>query len=111
MRVCFAQRASPEFLMQLYTIPHFSNVDEFLFFIAQKKGLLGKGGVPDKRRAAKSVLTDWNTGKVRAAEAPLRHCACALTRMLPPRLLRAGTILLFAARERCRGRCWRVHRV
>ena len=43
-----------------YTIPNFSNVQEFLSLVAKRFGKLKKGGVGDVESAAKMVLQDWN---------------------------------------------------
>ncbi|VDK61332.1 unnamed protein product [Gongylonema pulchrum] len=48
-----------------YVIPEFKTCDEFLAYIARKIGRLKKGGRPDMSAAAKKVLVDWNTGKLR----------------------------------------------
>jgi nuclear GTP-binding protein len=58
------KRCAPERLMALYAIPAYTNTNEFLVHIAAKKGKLGKGGVADKAGAARSILQDWNTGKI-----------------------------------------------
>ncbi|CAE7113779.1 unnamed protein product [Rhizoctonia solani] len=57
-------RVSWEALQQLYTIPAFQNVTEFLAMIAMSRGRLTKGGAADLGAAGKSVLHDWNTGKI-----------------------------------------------
>lgn len=46
-----------------YSIPDFSNTEEFLTLLAQKRGMLKKGGVPDVENVAKLLLCDW-TGYV-----------------------------------------------
>ena len=57
-------RCRPETLMELYSIPRFADVSEFLRLVAQRRGKLRKGGVPDTLSAARTVLTDWNGGKI-----------------------------------------------
>ncbi|CAE6459747.1 unnamed protein product [Rhizoctonia solani] len=57
-------RVSWEALQQLYTIPAFQNVTEFLAMIAMSRGRLTKGGAADLEAAGKSILHDWNTGKI-----------------------------------------------
>lgn len=37
---------------------------EFICYVAQRRGKLGKGGVPDKMSACRCILYDWNTGKI-----------------------------------------------
>lgn len=46
-----------------YSIPDFRNTEEFLTLLAQKRGMLKKGGVPDVENIAKLLLCDW-TGYV-----------------------------------------------
>lgn len=46
-----------------YNIPDFKDPEEFLSLLAQKRGMLKKGGVPDIENMAKLVLCDW-TGYV-----------------------------------------------
>lgn len=46
-----------------YTIPDFRDTEEFLALLAQKRGMLKKGGVPDIENMAKLLLCDW-TGYV-----------------------------------------------
>uniref|UniRef100_A0A5S6R0Q1 Guanine nucleotide-binding protein-like 3 homolog n=1 Tax=Trichuris muris TaxID=70415 RepID=A0A5S6R0Q1_TRIMR len=59
------RRCSKEKLMLLYNLPNFNDVDEFLNLLAKSIGRLRKGGVPDRRMAARKVLQDWNSGKIR----------------------------------------------
>jgi nuclear GTP-binding protein len=58
------RRCRPEQLQQLYAIPAFSTPQEFLVHVAKKKGKLKKGGVPDYDATARTVLQDWNGGKI-----------------------------------------------
>jgi nuclear GTP-binding protein len=53
-----------EQLMMLYNIPKFESTGDFLVQIAQKKGKLKKGGIADLDAAARTVLNDWNAGKI-----------------------------------------------
>lgn len=46
-----------------YSIPDFENTEEFLALLAQKRGMLKKGGVPDIENITKVLLCDW-TGYV-----------------------------------------------
>jgi len=57
-------RCRREKLMELYKIPIYHDVKEFLSLIAHKRGKLGKGGVPEYEAAARTVLQDWNSGKI-----------------------------------------------
>lgn len=42
----------------------FDSPNAFLKVIAQRRGKLGKGGIPDVVSAARAVLLDWNAGKI-----------------------------------------------
>lgn len=59
-------RCSAESLMMTYTIPAFpkGNVMMFLAMVAKRNGKVLKGGIPDKVMAARTVLRDWNGGKI-----------------------------------------------
>lgn len=50
--------------MDLYGVGFFNNAYEFLVLLGQQRGKLKKGGVPDVQLVARSVLTDWNSGKI-----------------------------------------------
>eukprot|EP00004_Rigifila_ramosa_P019863 TRINITY_DN5107_c0_g1_i1.p1 TRINITY_DN5107_c0_g1~~TRINITY_DN5107_c0_g1_i1.p1 ORF type:complete len:603 (-),score=177.69 TRINITY_DN5107_c0_g1_i1:12-1790(-) len=72
------ERCGAEQLMLLYELPAFSSVAEFLLHIAHKRHMLLKGGIADLDGAAKSVLHDWNGGKIRfftqpPARPPTQH--------------------------------------
>ncbi|KAF4033752.1 50S ribosome-binding GTPase [Phytophthora infestans] len=63
-------RCQPEQLAELYQLPVdtvskcFQDAVHFLVLVAQSKGKLGKGGIPDRQAAARIVLQDWNRGKL-----------------------------------------------
>eukprot|EP01083_Nonionella_stella_P156839 508334_1 len=58
------RRCPVEQLMQVYQIPLFSNAQEFLLHVANKRGKIKKGGVPDLPATAVIVLRDWNSGHI-----------------------------------------------
>lgn len=60
------KRCSRASLMMAYAIPAFpeGNADIFLAMVAKKLGKVKKGGVPDKVMAGRTVLRDWNSGKI-----------------------------------------------
>jgi len=60
------KRCKPESLMMTYNIPAFpqGNTMMFLAMVAKSYGRVLKGGIPDKIGAARSVLKDWNQGKI-----------------------------------------------
>jgi len=59
-------RCSAESLMMTYSIPAFPKHDAMIFLamIAKRNGRVLKGGIPDKVQAARTVLRDWNSGKI-----------------------------------------------
>lgn len=71
------KRCSISKLMALYNLPSFDDTHTFLELMAQKRGKLMKGGEPNVDAAARSVLQDWNTGKVPFFAAPPRDVALA----------------------------------
>uniref|UniRef100_A0A8C5QW57 G protein nucleolar 3 like n=1 Tax=Leptobrachium leishanense TaxID=445787 RepID=A0A8C5QW57_9ANUR len=58
------RRCNKEQIMQHYKVTDFRNTLEFLAMLAKRQGKLKKGGTPDHDKAAKSVLTDWVSGKI-----------------------------------------------
>jgi len=60
------KRCNPESLMMTYNIPAFPQGDTMMFLamVAKSYGRVLKGGIPDKIGAARSVLKDWNHGKI-----------------------------------------------
>merc|ERR1712168_1206941 len=52
-------------IMMHYGVSTFSDTAEFLAKLAIHMGKLKKGGVPDRNLAARLVLTDWNSGKIK----------------------------------------------
>merc|ERR1740128_141974 len=57
-------------IMLQYGIGQFADTAEFLAKLAIQMGKLRKGGVPDRDTAAKVVLNDWNTGKIKYCTHP-----------------------------------------
>lgn len=51
-------------IMLRYNVPNFRNCLEFFTMLAEKRGALKKGGIPDTEQAAKLLLYDWTGGKV-----------------------------------------------
>lgn len=60
------KRCNPQSLIMTYNIPAFpkGNTMMFLAMVAKSYGRVLKGGIPDKVGAARSVLKDWNHGKI-----------------------------------------------
>jgi len=59
------KRISREQIMALYDVQEFSTPDEFFSMKATRMGKFKKGGVPNMVAAARSILEDWNSGKIR----------------------------------------------
>lgn len=59
------KRISREQVMELYDLEDFSTPDEFFAKKATRMGKFRKGGIPDTLAAARSILDDWNSGKIR----------------------------------------------
>ncbi|XP_044307589.1 guanine nucleotide-binding protein-like 3 isoform X1 [Varanus komodoensis] len=51
-------------IMLYYNIPDYRNTVEFLTLLAQKRGMLKKGGLADTLGAAKLLLSDWTGARV-----------------------------------------------
>merc|ERR1711879_277492 len=63
--VAIIARVPRPHLMLHYGISTFSDTAEFLAKLAIASGKLKKGGVPDRNLAARIVLQDWNSGKIK----------------------------------------------
>lgn len=59
------KRISKQQIIELYNIQDFSTPDEFFAFKATRMGKFRRGGIPDTVSAARSILEDWNSGKIR----------------------------------------------
>uniref|UniRef100_A0A1A9V509 Guanine nucleotide-binding protein-like 3 homolog n=1 Tax=Glossina austeni TaxID=7395 RepID=A0A1A9V509_GLOAU len=64
------KRASKEFFCKLYDITVYETFEEFFAKKATRMGKLMKKGVPDVLAAARSVLNDWNVGKIKYCTEP-----------------------------------------
>ncbi len=58
------ERCTPQQLQAIYEIGDYTTTQEFLMFVAHRRGKIGKGGVPIMDEAARCVLQDWNSGKI-----------------------------------------------
>jgi len=63
-------RINPVHMMQFYGIPAFNDGDGLLFQVAKAKGRMKQGGIPDMKVAARLVLQDWNSGKIKYYQEP-----------------------------------------
>ncbi|XP_078062160.1 guanine nucleotide-binding protein-like 3-like protein, partial [Mustelus asterias] len=58
------RRCNKEQVKRHYNIPEFRDTLEFLALLARRLGKLKKGGLPDHEKAARTVLSDWTSGKI-----------------------------------------------
>jgi len=68
--VAILARVPREHLMLQYSLSTFADTSEFLAKLAMSLGKLKKGGVPDREIAARIVLGDWNSGKIKYCTHP-----------------------------------------
>ncbi|XP_063929767.1 guanine nucleotide-binding protein-like 3 homolog [Zophobas morio] len=59
------QRVTKQQMMEMYDVTDYSTPDEFYSLKAARMGRFKKGGVPDLIAAARSLLEDWNNGKIK----------------------------------------------
>lgn len=64
------QRASKLYFCRLYGISEYDTPEEFFAQKAKRTGKFKRGGVPDAEAAARSLLNDWNTGKIKYCTQP-----------------------------------------
>lgn len=64
------QRASKLYFCRLYDITEYDTPEEFFAKKAHRMGKFRRGGVPDAEGAARSLLNDWNTGKIKYCTQP-----------------------------------------
>ncbi|KAJ8324590.1 hypothetical protein BDV3_003296 [Batrachochytrium dendrobatidis] len=57
-------RCKKEQLMSLYSVNHFVDATDFLVQLARNRGKLRKGGIPDIKGVSRSVIQDWNSGRI-----------------------------------------------
>ncbi|XP_019541881.3 guanine nucleotide-binding protein-like 3 homolog [Aedes albopictus] len=64
------KRGTMSYFCKLYDISEFHSTDEFLAKKAIKMGALAKKGVPDAKKAARTLIEDWNCGKIKYCTHP-----------------------------------------
>ncbi|EDW44784.1 guanine nucleotide-binding protein-like 3 homolog [Drosophila sechellia] len=64
------KRASKDYFCTMYDITNYDTFEEFFAKKAARMGKFLKKGVPDVVAAARSVLNDWNTGKIKYCTQP-----------------------------------------
>jgi len=64
------KRTGKEFMMIQYGLSDFESTQEFLCILAKRSGKMKKGAIPDVLAAAKKILHDWNTGRIKYFTCP-----------------------------------------
>lgn len=64
------QRATKNYFCRLYDISEYDTPEEFFAKKAARMGKFRRGGVPDAEGAARSLLNDWNIGKIKYCTQP-----------------------------------------
>jgi len=63
-------RIKPRYLQRAYQVRSWTDSEDFLAQLARRSGKLFKGGEPDINTAAKTLLLDWQKGKIPFFELP-----------------------------------------
>jgi len=64
------KRTGKEYMMVNYGLSNFETTQEFLCILAKRCGKMKKGAIPDVLAAAKKILHDWNTGRIKYFTCP-----------------------------------------
>ncbi|KAL5283094.1 GNL3 family protein [Megaselia abdita] len=64
------KRATKNYFCQLYDVTEYETQEEFFAKKAIRMGKFLKGGIPDTNTAAKSLINDWNSGKIKYFSEP-----------------------------------------
>lgn len=94
------KRVSKPQIMEMYDIPEFTTPDEFFALKATRMGKFKKGGVPNTTVAARSVLEDWNSGKIRYYTVPPEQPACHVSAEIVSQISKEFEIENFEAEEK-----------
>ncbi|KOX78639.1 Guanine nucleotide-binding protein-like 3 like protein [Melipona quadrifasciata] len=87
-------------IMEMYDISEFSTPDEFFALKATRMGKFRKGGIPDTIAAARSILEDWNSGKIRYYTVPPEEPNCHVSAEIVNQIGKEFDIESFAAQEK-----------
>lgn len=94
------KRVSRPQLMELYNMQDFSTPDEFFAMKAARMGKYRKGGVPDAAAAARGVIEDWNSGKIRYYTVPPEQPESLISAEIVSQMAKEFDIESFAAEEK-----------
>ncbi|KAG7203908.1 hypothetical protein KM043_013267 [Ampulex compressa] len=94
------KRITKQQVMELYNMQEYSTPDEFFAMKAARMGKFKKGGIPDTLAAARSVIEDWNSGKIRYYTVPPELPACHISAEIVQQMAKEFDIESFAANEK-----------
>ncbi|XP_032672757.1 guanine nucleotide-binding protein-like 3 homolog isoform X1 [Odontomachus brunneus] len=94
------KRVSRNQIMELYDMQDFSTPDEFFAMKAARMGKFRKGGIPDTLAAARSILDDWNSGKIRYYTVPPEQPVYHISAEIVSEVAKEFDIESFATEER-----------
>ncbi|XP_015182839.1 PREDICTED: guanine nucleotide-binding protein-like 3 homolog [Polistes dominula] len=94
------RRLSKQQVMDLYDVPEYNSPDEFFALRATRMGKFKRGGVPNQLTAARCVLEDWNSGKIRYYTEPPEEPLCHVSAEIVSQMAKEFDIESFAAEER-----------
>ena len=94
------KRVSKQQIMEMYSVEEFSTPDEFFALKATRMGKFKKGGIPDIVAAARSILEDWNSGKIRYYTVPPEQSNCHVSAEIVTEMNKEFDIESFAAQEK-----------
>lgn len=94
------KRISKQQMMDLYNMQEFSTPEEFFALKAAKMGKFKKGGVPDAAAAARSIIEDWNSGKIRYYTVPPEQANCHVSAEIVNTMVKEFDLANFAAEEK-----------
>ncbi|XP_012265621.2 guanine nucleotide-binding protein-like 3 homolog [Athalia rosae] len=93
------KRVSKKHMMELYDILEYSTPDEFFAMKAARMGKFKKGGVPNATAAARGLLADWNSGKIRYYTIPPEDSTSQLSAEIVEQFAKEFNIESFATEE------------
>ncbi|KAI4500450.1 hypothetical protein M0802_004412 [Mischocyttarus mexicanus] len=94
------RRLTKQQVMDLYDVPEYNSPDEFFALRATRMGKFKRGGVPNQLTAARCVLEDWNSGKIRYYTEPPEQPLCHLSAEIVSQMAKEFDIESFATEER-----------
>lgn len=64
------EKTNPRHIADCYGIPHWTDSEDFMLQVALKTGKLWKGGEPDTANVSRTIIFDWQRGKIPYFEKP-----------------------------------------